>query len=130
MLGKGNVGCFIHPQTLSLQVKPIFKKSLMLKELKGQDEPPWGGRSAQPWDSNTGVSSHCIVQDWRGGNIYIYTPSPILLGSHFSYLMAQLLTQPNKTFLRILLVIAMTCPAWLQLAAKAHTKKFAQLKNI
>lgn len=40
-------------------------------------------------------------------------PSPILLGSPFTYLAAKLLHKPNKTFLQILLVTAVTCPAWL-----------------
>lgn len=36
LVRRGKCWLFIHPQTLSLQVKPIFKKSLTLKEPKPQ----------------------------------------------------------------------------------------------
>lgn len=81
---------------------------------------PGEGGQPSPGTAIHGLSSCCIMQDWRRGKKPI--PSPTLLGSPFSYLIAQLLCKPNKTFLQILLVTAVTCPAWLQLAAKPPQK--------
>lgn len=70
---------------------------------------PWGGRSAQPQHSNMGVKFMLHHARLERGKIIPY----ILLGSLSLFLTAQLLHKPNQTFLEILLVTAVTCPAWL-----------------